>query len=278
LGLLDRRGRVTSRYKEDDHVGGAQRNQRQQSQHRNKAAGAKAVAAARGAGNDRRNLIIGICVVLVVAIVVIVGVTLKSREADQNKLEAIGAQHASSEYTTTVSDDGTIVAGKIDAKVKIDVYEDFICPVCGTFEGRDKDKINKAIVDGKLQVNYRIVNMLDPNSNPAGYSSLAGNATIAAAKAGKFDDYHASLFASQPGEGKAGWTNDQLANLGLRLGITDPQFANDVKNGTYTPKVQAQYDKVKTQSWYKGTPTVRNGDTSIDVLGDTQWLDKLLNS
>lgn len=258
-------------------MGGAQRNQRQRQQNQSKkAAGAKAVAAARGAGKDRRNMIIGICAVLVVAIVVIVGVTLKSREVDQSKLESIGAVHASSEYTTKVADDGTIVAGKDDAKVKIDIYEDFICPVCGTFEGRDKDKINKAIADGKLQVSYRIVNMLDPNSSPAGYSSLAGNATIAAAKAGKFDDYHASLFASQPAEGKAGWTNDQLANLGLRLGITDPQFANDVKNGTYTPKVQAQYDKVKTQPWYKGTPTVRNGDTSVDVLGDTQWLDKLL--
>ncbi|AHH94518.1 thioredoxin domain-containing protein [Kutzneria viridogrisea] len=260
-------------------MGGAERSkrQRQQDANKNKAAAAKAVAAARGANKDRRNIIIGVVGILVVAAIVIVAVTLKSKEVDKNKLEAIGVAKAASEYQATVGDDGVITAGKPDAKVKVDVWEDFICPACGEFEKRDNAQIDKALAEGKLQVRYHIVNMLDRSSVPAGYSTLAGNATLAAAKAGKFADYHSSLFNSQPREGSEGYTADQLINLGQRIGITGDQFANDVRNSTYTSKVTANYDAVKEQPWYKGTPTVRSGDTSIDVLKDGQWLDKLLN-
>ncbi|MDT8913719.1 thioredoxin domain-containing protein [Amycolatopsis sp. PS_44_ISF1] len=237
--------------------------------------GARPIAAANP-GRRRRTLVIGIGVVLVAAAAIVV-LTLKNSRADQHQVDAIAVQRAGGHYSATVSADGTIVAGPDEATTKLDVYEDFLCPVCGRFEKQYGAQIDTAITVGALQVRYHIVNMLDANSAPAGYSTRAANAAIAAAEAGMFADYRTSLFGSQPVEGKSGWTDDQLIDLGRRLGIRGDRFARDVTTGAYRNLTTAQFDRVKTLDWYKGTPTVRNGDTTIDVLGDPQWLDKQLH-
>lgn len=259
-------------------MGAAQNNNKRD---RNKANAARAVAAARGARNDRRNIVIGTAVVIVVAIAVIVGVVLNSRSSTPppaSGADAIGVTKAASEYTTTVGDDGTVIAGKDTAKATIDVYEDFTCPYCGDLEKQSAAQIAKAVADGKLRVRYHLLNILDRNTNPPGYSLLAANAAIAAAKQGQFADFHASLYAQQPKEGGAGYTKEQLISLGKRLGITAAQFTTDVNSGAYNNLVTQQ---VTTASGppvnLQGTPTVLNGSTDLKALQDPQWLDKLLN-
>lgn len=257
-------------------MGAAQNSKRNQ----NKANAARAVAAARGARNDRRNILIGTVAVIVVAVVVIVGVILSTRSTPTaSGADAIKVTKASSEFTTTVSDDGTIVAGQAAAKTKIDVYEDLTCPYCAQFEQQSGAQMAKAMNDGKLQVRYHLLNILDNNTNPPGYSLLAANAVIAAAKQGKFADFHASLYADQPKEGGAGYTNEQLVSLGKRVGITDQAFTDSVNKGTYNDLVKKQVTTASAPPVnLQGTPTVVNGTTDLQVLQDPQWLDKLLNS
>ncbi len=248
----------------------------------NKANAARAVAAARGVRNDRRNIIIGVAAVVVVAVAVIASVILTTQPSTPpvpTGADAIKITKASSEYTATAGDDGTITAGKDTAKVKIDVYEDFTCPYCGQLETASGAQMAKAMADGQLQVKYHLLNILDGNTNPAGYSLLAANAAIAAAKQGKFADYHTSLYAQQPKEGGAGYTNEQLISLGKRLGITAPQFSDDVNKGAYSDLVKQQVTTASSPPVsLQGTPTVRQGTTDIQALQDPQWLDKLLNS
>ena len=259
-------------------MGAAQNNKRD----KNKASAARAVAAARGARNDRRNIIIGTAAVVVVAIAVIVGVVLNSRQTaplPAPGADAIGITKAATEYTATVGDDGTVIAGQDSAKSTIDVYEDFTCPYCGDLEKQSAAQIAKAVADGKLRVRYHLLNILDGSTIPPGYSLLAANAAIAAAKQGKFADFHASLYAQQPKEGGVGYTKEQLLSLGKRLGITAAQFTTDVNNGAYNKLVTQQVatasaPPVKLQ----GTPTVLNGTTDLMALQDPQWLDKLLNT
>ncbi|HEY0495886.1 MAG TPA: thioredoxin domain-containing protein [Kutzneria sp.] len=258
-------------------MGAAQNNKRD----KNKANAARAVAAARGARNDRRNIIIGTAAVVVVAIAVIVGVVLNTRQSapPANGADAIGVTRAASAYTATVGDDGTVIAGPDSAKATIDVYEDFTCPYCGDLEKQSAAQIAKAVADGKLRVRYHLLDILDNNTNPPGYSLLAANAAIAAAKQGKFADFHASLYAQQPKEGGAGYTNEQLISLGKRLGITAAQFTTDVNNGAYNNLVKQQVTTASAPPVnLQGTPTVLNGSTDLKALQDPQWLDKLLNT
>ena len=259
-------------------MGAAQNNKRNQS----KANAARAVAAARGVRNDRRNIAIGVAVVIVVAVGVIVGVVLNTRQSSPSAgsgADAISVTKATSEYTATVTADGTVVAGPDSAKSKIDVYEDFTCPYCGQLEKASGAQMAKAMADGKLQVRYHLLNILDNNTNPPGYSLLAANAAIAAAKQGKFADFHASLYADQPKESGPGYTNEQLLSLGKRVGITDQAFTDSVTKGSYNDLVKKQVTTASAPPVnLQGTPTVVNGTTDLQVLQDPQWLDKLLNS
>jgi protein-disulfide isomerase len=260
-------------------VGAAQNSNKRD---KNKANAARAVAAARGARNDRRNIIIGTVAVVVVALGVIFGVVLTTRSSAPpaaTGADAIAVTKAASAYTATVGDDGTVIAGKDTAKATIDIYEDFTCPYCGQLEQQSAAQIAQAVVDGKLRVRYHLLNILDNNTNPPGYSLLAANAAIAAAKQGKFADFHASLYAHQPKEGAAGYTNEQLISLGKRLGITAAQFSTDVNNGAYRNLVKQQVTTASAPPVnLQGTPTVLNGTTDLKALQDPQWLDKLLNS
>ncbi|MFI9387514.1 DsbA family protein [Kutzneria sp. NPDC052558] len=249
---------------------------------RNKANAARAVAAARGARNDRRNIAIGVVAVIVVAVAVIAAVIITTQQSAPpaaSGTDGIKITNSSSQYTTTVGDDGTVIGGPDTAKVKIDVYEDFTCPYCGELETASGAQMAKAMADGQLQVKYHLLNILDANTKPAGYSTLAANAAIAAAKQGKFADFHASLYAAQPKEGGPGYTNDQLISLGKRLGITAPQFADDVNKGAYNNLVTQQVTTASAPPVnLQGTPTVMQGTTAIQALQDPQWLDKLLNA
>lgn len=225
-----------------------------------------AVAAARSSADGRRNLILVVAVV-VIAAAVIGGVVYSHAMADQP--QPGGA------YATTVQSDGTIVAGSASAKATLDVYEDFLCPFCKhNLEDPYGKAITRAISDGSLRVNYHVLDLLDSETSPAGYSLRAGNAALAAAKAGRFAEFHAALYDAQPTEGQAGYTNDQLVDIGRKAGITGQQFADEVDGGVFDSEVRGQTDRARDSVNFKGTPTVLSGDTQVDI-SKAGWLGQL---
>jgi protein-disulfide isomerase len=221
------------------------------------------VAAARGAANGRRNLIF-VVAVAVIAAAVIGGVVYTRALADKPQ--------AGGTYATTVRSDGTVVAGSASAKVTLDVYEDFLCPYCEhNLEIPYGKAVTKAIADGSLRVNYHLLDLLDNQTTPAGYSLRAANAALAAAKAGRFAEFHEALYAQQPTEGQAGYTNDQLVDIGRKAGITGGQFADEVRAGTFDSEIKAQTDAAQNSVNFKGTPTVLSGDNQVDI-SKSDWL------
>ena len=277
-------------------MGGAQRTQSKRTpakgaseRNRSSKAAAKAVLAARQAKADRRNIILGTVAVIVVALIVIGGVLITNYNSEQQKLVSIPAVQASPEYQAVLQDDGTVMAGNPNAKVTIDAYEDFICSGCGAVEQAYGKQIIKALADGSIKVHDRMVNILDSLSKPPGYSLLAANAALAAAKAGKFADFHTSLYSAQPKENSEGYTADQLVSLGQRLGITGDQFANDVRNGAYNDKIEKytstatndpSLQRVCDNSGQKKfcTPIIMVNGKFVDYANNANWLSDLINN
>jgi protein-disulfide isomerase len=231
---------------------------------------------------DRTKVITAIAVVLVLAAAVIGGVLWqRSRSAPP----ALTQAPVSAAYPVAL-DGEVVVAGKDSAKVTVDVYEDFLCPACGSFEERDGDKIEQALTAGTLGVRYHILNMLDDKSNPPGYSLDAGSAALCAADAGIFPGYHASLFANQPREGGRGHTTDQLIQLGHDLGAGD-SFDSCVRSGAHKTAVSAQLQAALADpslrrpgpdgGQYFGTPTVVLAGSVVDLSKST-WLDDALRA
>lgn len=239
-------------------MGGAQRNQQRKRNQRNSNQAAKAIAAARGSSSGRGKMIAAIAVIVVFAVVVI-GFVLYSNQ----QKSAIQASPVNTSYPVKVGNDDTIVAGKDSAKVKLDFYEDFICPSCRQFNQLWFDKVDDELSKGTVQVTYHFLPFLDDHSSPAGYSGRAAQAALAVAKNSpdKFASFEHSLYSDQPQEGSAGYSDNQLVDLGKTLGAGG-NFEAEVRANKYLPSLQ-QALKTALPVMAKGSP---NGNPSTPTI------------
>lgn len=246
-------------------MGGASRNEKKR---RREEAAAQRLAAARITPPQRRgnrSSLIVVGAVVVVAVVVGLAVLL---------IRGSGERVAAT-YPVSASG-GVITAGSASAPVGIDVYEDYLCPVCERFEERYGDELTTALNAGKITVRYHPVAILGNLTNPPDYSTRAANAALCAVPAGIFPGYHDKLFAEQPSEGSAGLSDDELVALGAELGATG-DFAGCVASASNAEAVGAETVAAETDPALRsdrgfGTPTVAIDGRKIDVT-DTAWLE-----
>jgi protein-disulfide isomerase len=191
----------------------------------------------------------------VVAVLIIVGLIGWGVAAGQEKEKTAGLT------TPTVAvDDGTAFAVGT-GPVKVDIYEDFICPACGNFEATAASTIEQLIATNKVTVQYHPIAILDRASSTE-YSTRSAAASAAAAQGGKFAEYHKVLFANQPEEGSAGLDDAKLIELGKSVGLTDAAFADAVTNGTYEPWATKVTDTAASRG-VNSTPTVMVGGEAL---------------
>ncbi|MEV6237823.1 thioredoxin domain-containing protein [Lentzea sp. NPDC051838] len=258
-------------------MGGAERSARKKKQ------AARAVAQARSSGSDRTKVIAGVAVVAVLAVAVIGYVIFQQMKPSTSSTDAIplaAADHTIS--APAVRDGNTVLVGKDTATVTVDVYEDFLCPICGTFEKTYGSTIKTAVDDGKVKIRYHILPMLSNRSDPPGYSADSANAGLCVADEGKFNAFHAALFAKQPEEGEAGYTKDQLIKLGKDVGVTSASFETCVRNDTYKSSLNDLMTKTSNDpvlkdaetGRFRGTPSVASGGKLVN-LDNKNWLSDL---
>jgi len=220
------------------------------------------VTKARGAGASRGPRIAAVVTVLIVAVAVFGGIFLFGGSGGTAAPAApIPPTRVDATYPTSVQN-GVVVAGPAaGAPHTLDVYEDALCPACRQFETQAGEPITAALDAGRLQVRYHLVNLLEDRSQPAGYSTAAGNAIICAAENGAFPSVHASLYAAQPEENAAGFTTEQLVALGQQVGA-GPGYAACVQNGTHSAAVAQNLQQASTDPALQapagsfGTPTL----------------------
>jgi protein-disulfide isomerase len=250
-------------------MGGAARNEKRRRQETAARKLASAgIAVNRKSGPNRMALIL-VAVVVVFALLV-GGFVLWSRTSGDDTA-------VPSNYPVTVS--GAVVTAGT-GPVVVDVYEDYLCPVCERFEERYGTDIKTALNEGKITVRYHAIAILDELTDPVGYSTRAANAALCAADGGFYPAYHEKLFAEQPAEGSSGLADDQLVAFGTELGA-GADFAGCVTGGTHSAQVSAETEaaagspNLQTDGQF-GTPTVAIDNTKID-LSDTDWLQNAIN-
>jgi protein-disulfide isomerase len=287
-------------------VGGAQRNNRNRRQQQTRqqpnrpqqkakqpTAAARSVTAARGSGRDMTKIIAGVVVVVVIAAAVVGGVLYekhKSEAVAQTVIPALTVA-GSAQYPVTINKTAaTVTAGKPTAKITVNAYEDFECPICKEFESQYFSAIEKQLQAGTVQVDYHMINLLDASSVPAGYSSMSANTALAVATVApqKFMNFHYSLYQKQPEENGPGWTQGQLTSLANRLGISGSQFTNLIDDKTYYKQIQANLTNASNNkalfqtstdgSTGFGTPTIVANGKVINWQADTTWLSDLVKA
>lgn len=248
-------------------MGGASRNDKRRRQNEaSRRLAAAGIQVPTKSGPNRTPLII-VAVVVVVAVIVGAAVLYFRNNSATSVLPS---------YTATVS--GAVVTAGT-GKVVLDAYEDYLCPNCERFEQRDGAALTAALNAGQISIRYHQIAILDTRTTPAGYSTRAANAAICAASAGVFPAYHAKLYASQPAEGGAGLTDDQLIAFGTELAAKG-DFAGCVKGATNAKAISAETDKAAADTALQtsgqfGTPTVAVKGKKID-LNDSNWLKNAL--
>ena len=142
-------------------------------------AASRAVAKARG-GDQKKSIAVVIGVALLAA-AVIGGVlwTNASKNATAGQTIPVATTSQATAAGVVESRQGVVVvAGKPGAKATIDIYADFLCPICGEFQKQYGTQIEQQINAGTLQVRYHMVPLLNTRSVPEGYSLASANAAF----------------------------------------------------------------------------------------------------
>ena len=208
---------------------------------------ARRVVAQQKAAEKRRTVTLW-TTVAVVAVLVIAGVIGYGAYASQRDDTAGAATPAA-----TVDDGTAFAAGS--GPVTVDIYEDFMCPVCNQFEKAAGPTLQQLITDKKVTVRYHPIAILDRYSNGTRYSTRSAAASAAAGDAGKFEQYHQVLYDNQPAENSNGLDNAELIELGRSVGLTDPSFAEAVNSGKYESWATKVTETASARG-VTGTPTV----------------------
>ena len=232
--------------------------------------------------STRRNGLVAVAVVAVIAIVVGIGYAVQAGRDTTGK-EAAAPGDSSSSSTpapgesgdTSASDAGNpgvadtygVGVGDPKAPVKVEVFEDLLCPYCGQFEATSRDDLRQAAIDGKAYVVYRPIAFLNE------YSTRSLNAfgvvldTSGGAVALKFHDL---LYENQPDEGGTMPDDDWLVDKAVEAGAKEDAIRPGIEKLSFKQWMINGNDDA-SQRGVNSTPTVFvNGDqvtgSSIDDL------------
>ena len=150
--------------------------------------------------------------------------------------------------------------------IDIQMYVDYLCPICGAFEATNGEYISSLLDNGAATVEIHPITILDRLSQGTRYSSRSANAAACVANYSpdQFYDFHNLLFANQPAENTSGLSDDELVEFTTQAGveragaiedcIKNQEFKAWVSNATTRalngPIPNSNVDSVQ------GTPTV----------------------
>jgi protein-disulfide isomerase len=209
-------------------------------------------------------VVIGAIIAVVVILAVVVAIVIGSNSKSGPSATASGNPVPAGVVGGT---GGGIFANATTAKSNaptMDAYEDFQCPTCGELERTLGPQIRTLADAGQIKLVYHMMSFLDANLGNDS-STRAANAAACAADAGKFLQYHAAVFAGQPTQEGAGYTNAQLTQFAKTAGITGSalttwqQCATSAQHAQYVTDVETASGKAGVN----GTPTIKLNGTDI---------------
>ncbi|MBB5642622.1 thioredoxin domain-containing protein [Cryobacterium roopkundense] len=149
--------------------------------------------------------------------------------------------------------------------VKIAIYVDYLCPLCGQFESTNAAQITSWVTAGNATVELHPISVLDASSLGTKYSTRAANAAACVANfaPNSFLTVNAALLANQPAENSGGLSDAELQQVIEDAGVGDAKIADCIGNQTFATWVAAASDRALSGPLANadiekitGTPTV----------------------
>lgn len=207
----------------------------------------------------RRTLAVSAAVLVVLVLIFGIGFALSSKHDTSG---------ASGGVPANTTDTYGFAVGPASAKVTLDAYEDFMCPVCGDFEAASRTWVDQYVQQGKVRVVYHPIAFLDRMSNGTQYSTRAANAlgvVLSTSGPDVAKKFHDLLYENQPQEGSNGLTDAQLIDLAVKAGAAKDKVEGPINSLTYKQWVANATD-ASSKAGVNGTPTVL-----VDGKPFTNW-------
>jgi protein-disulfide isomerase len=218
---------------------------------------AERVSAQRRGRRRRQYAVIAAVVVLLgVATGVGIAVSASSSKPKAYSVPSDGSVVAD-KYADPANKPTALAYGSASAPHTLTVFEDFRCPYCRGLETGSASVYKSYVASGTLRVLFHPVALIDANDPGSSGSLWSGAASVCAATAGKFDEYHDALFADQPDESVDGYKDPaKLISVAKQVpGLDTPAFESCVTSGTYKGLVQQNMADFNTLR-LGGTPTL----------------------
>jgi protein-disulfide isomerase len=148
--------------------------------------------------------------------------------------------------------------------VNITMYVDYLCPICGAFEGTNAQQIGTWVSAGIATLEIHPISILDRSSQGTRYSTRAANAMACVANYNPnvYFQANTAMFNAQPAEETTGLTDDEIIATLSDISATNADIEKCIKDETYSDWITAA--TVRTRSAVpnsslaavKGTPTV----------------------
>ena len=162
--------------------------------------------------------------------------------------------------------------GKVDAPVVMVIYSDFACPFCTQFAQNVEPELNKLVEEGTLRIEWRDLAQISETS------PLAAQAGRAAAKQGKFWEFHDAVYAAADPQGHPEYTEDSLVTFAQKAGVANiEQFRTDMTSAETVAAVTEATNHAHSIG-ITGTPFMIVGETFISGYQDAEYMKAVINS
>ena len=225
-------------------------------------------------------MLITVIALIAVAVVVLGGVIwMAQRGGEANPITFGETQDELIEITDT----GVVVVGQTDAPT-IQIWEDFNCPACGTFEGQNGEQIATAVEAGDLRVEYHNLDFQNQGSTSGEYSTraIAAIQCVAAKDSlAAYFDVKNAYYANQPAGGAGDLSARELADLADDAGANADAvecISNVETNGGMDKAADTAENaqrSIREATGQVSTPTVVYEGESVEI-SNPAWLDDII--
>jgi len=134
-----------------------------------------------------------------------------------------------------VARSGVVGEGLDEPPVRLDVYFDFMCPACASFEHFEAAYLDELRASGDVVVYYHPLANLDRASAGSQFSTRSASAAALVAEEAPeaFVAFVAQMFANQPAQGTTGLSDEEMTQIALTAGVPE-DVAQRIQNREYT--------------------------------------------
>lgn len=150
--------------------------------------------------------------------------------------------------------DGTAL-GNPNAKVIVDVWEDFQCPACRNFSDNIESLVIQNYVDtGKVRYVFHQYPFIDDFVS-TNESDQSANASMCAAEQNRFWDFKEILFANWNGENLGSYADRRLLAFAKAINLDMDAFKTCFGENRYKEKIDQDFDAGKNLG-VRSTPSI----------------------